>query len=215
MRTFATHTRTKPRTPVRTPRRRVPVISRAPATTLQRAEIRQILHGPHLQAKLTVGAPDDAYEREADRVADAVMRMPEPDERIQRMCPECEEQMQRQPADELEEEEVLSAKSLPGETPEVGDGVESQIHSLRGGGQPLPEATRSFFEPRFGESFAGVRVHDDSRAQTLARAVNARAFTVGQDIVFGGGQLEPDTAQGKKLLAHELTHVVQQTGGRG
>lgn len=78
---------------------------------------------------------------------------------------------------------------------------------------PLPEPTRAFFEPRFGESFAGVRIHDDARAQTLARAVNARAFTVGRDVVFGAGHLAPETPTGKRLLAHELTHVVQQTGG--
>lgn len=191
----------------------MPTISRTPATTLQRVAIRHILHGPRLQPKLTVGPPNDAYEREADRVADSVMRMPEPDERIQRMCPECEDELQRQPADELEEEEeMLAAKSLPGETPEVSDGVEARIQSMRGGGRPLPDATRSFFEPRFGESFAGVRVHDDARAQTLARAVNARAFTVGQDVVFGAGQLAPETPGGRRLLAHELTHVVQQTG---
>lgn len=213
MRTFATRTRTRSGTPATAPRRPVRVVSRAPATTLQRIAIRHILHGPRLQPKLTVGPANDAYEREADRVADAVMRMPESDERIQRMCPECEEEVQRQPADEEEEEELVAAKSLPGETPEVSDGVEARIQSLRGGGRPLPEPTRAFFEPRFGESFAGVRVHDDARAQTLARAVNARAFTVGQDVVFGAGQLAPETASGQRLLAHELTHVVQQSGG--
>jgi hypothetical protein len=215
MRTFATRSGKRSGTPATAPRRRLPVISRTSATTLRRAEIRHILHGLRLQPKLTLGAPDDAYEREADRVADSVMRMPEPEERIQRMCPECEEEMQRQPLEEEEEEEVVAAKSLPGEVPELGDGVEAGIQSLRGGGRPLPVDARAFFEPRFGESFAGVRVHDDARAQTLARAVHARAFTVGQDVVFGASQLAPETPSGRRLLAHELTHVVQQTGGGG
>ena len=217
MRVFTTPTKTRGTRRGSAIRRPVPVLRRSPAATIQRAEIRHILHGPRLQARLTVGPSNDVYEREADRVADAVMRMPEADERIQRMCPECEEEIQRQAADELEEEELraksLPGKAAPGETPEVSDPVEARIRSLRGGGRPLPEATRAFFEPRFGESFAGVRVHDDARAQTLARAVDARAFTVGRDVVFGAGQLAPETTSGKRLLAHELTHVVQQTGG--
>jgi len=101
MRTFATPTR-KP-SGARAPAlgRRIPVVSRAHDSTLRRTEIRHILHGPRLQPKLEVGAPDDAYEREADRVAEAVMRMPEPVARIQRMCPECEEEMRGQPAPRL------------------------------------------------------------------------------------------------------------------
>jgi hypothetical protein len=199
MRIFATPTRTCSTKRAPAPRRRWPVGSRTRSSMVQRAEIRHILHGSRLQAKLTVGAPGDAYEREADRVAAAVMRMPAPDEPIQRLCSECEE-------------ERVARKSPSGEAPRVVDGVEAKIQALRGGGRPLPDATRSFFEPRFGDSFAGVRIHDDSRAQTLARAVDARAFTLGPDIVFGAGQYAPDSAGGRQLLAHELTHVIQQRG---
>lgn len=77
-------------------------------------------------------------------------------------------------------------------------------------GQPLDSATRVYMEPRFGHDFSRVRVRNDARAAESARAVNAQAFTVGHDIVFGGGQYAPETATGKSLLAHELTHVVQQ-----
>ena len=82
---------------------------------------------------------------------------------------------------------------------------------LRSPGQPLDASARSFMEPRFGHDFSGVRVHADDRAATSARAVNALAYTVGRDVVFGAGQYAPGTIAGKRLLAHELTHVVQQS----
>jgi hypothetical protein len=84
---------------------------------------------------------------------------------------------------------------------------------LRSSGQPLDAATRSYFEPRFGQDFSHVRVHSDRRAAQSAYAVDALAYTVGQSIVFGAQQFEPRTSGGQKLLAHELTHVVQQSGG--
>lgn len=148
-----------------------------------------------IQAKLTVGQPGDIYEQEADRVADTVMRMPEP-------------AVQRQP--EEEEEEELQAKELPGQTSEVTPNLESHINAIRGGGQPLSESTRAFFEPRFGYDFSQVQVHTGTDADTLNHALNARAFTRGHDVVFGAGQYAPGTTAGRRLLAHELTHVVQQ-----
>lgn len=181
---------------------------------------------PVIQTKLKVGEPNDKFEQEADRVADEVMRMPEPDpinqpgadpsigQRIQRLCPECEEELHRQPIDEDEEEETLQAKENTGHTPpQVTSDLESSIQSLKGGGQPLPKSVRAFFEPRFGVDFSGVRAHTDGRAAQLAQAVKARAFTVGCDVVFGAGQYAPQTASGQRLLAHELIHVVQQQGG--
>jgi hypothetical protein len=86
------------------------------------------------------------------------------------------------------------------------------IDSLKGGGSPLPPAVRRDLEPRFGLSFGPVRVHTDARAARTAKAINARAFTIGKDVVFGPGQYSPGTATGKRLLAHELTHVAQQNG---
>jgi hypothetical protein len=86
------------------------------------------------------------------------------------------------------------------------------VRSLGEGGQPLDPLTRGFFEPRFRRNFQAVRVHDDGSAAYSARGINARAYTSGRHIVFGEGQYSPDSDAGKELLAHELTHVVQQTG---
>jgi hypothetical protein len=190
-----------------------------------RAEIRNILRTPRPQAKLTVGAPDDAFEREADRTADQVMRMPEPEvetssvpPRVQRMCAECEEETERQGvvqrmcADcEQERDGAIQAKEEPGETPEVPSGFAQHFAALHG--QELPAAERSFFEPRFGRDFANVRLHSGPAASELARSVQARAFTLGDAIVFGSGQYAPGTSDGRRLMAHELTHVVQQGAG--
>ncbi len=93
----------------------------------------------------------------------------------------------------------------------VASGVASDIQSFRGGGEPLPESARQFFEPRFGRDFSAVRVHADDRAAEAVRTVSGRAFTLGSDIVFGRGEYSPGSAEGRRLLAHELTHVVQQT----
>jgi hypothetical protein len=148
-----------------------------------------------IRAKLKIGQPRDIYEQEADRVADAVMRMPEP-------------QVQRQA--EEEEEEILQAKQMGNTTPEVANDLESQIQGIRGGGQPLPQSTRAFFEPRFGYDFSQVRVHTDAQAAESARAMNAQAYTIGNDVVFAQGQYAPGIFTGKRLLGHELTHVLQQ-----
>src|SRR5262249_20278147 len=99
------------------------------------------------------------------------------------------------------------------ETPEPGGGVPRIVHqSLRGAGQPLDTLTRTFFEPRFGRDFGGVRIHTDTTAARSAAAVNARAYTVGDEVVFAAGQYAPGTVEGRRLLAHELTHTIQQSG---
>jgi hypothetical protein len=90
--------------------------------------------------------------------------------------------------------------------------VERQVRSLRGGGRPLPPSERAFFEPRFGRDFGQVRVHTDGRAAEAARSVDALAFTLGRDVVFAPGRYRPGTGPGRRLLAHELTHVTQQDG---
>ena len=84
---------------------------------------------------------------------------------------------------------------------------------LRSSGQPLDAATRAFMEPRFGHDFSGVRVHTDASATESARAVSARAYTVGQDVVFGAGQYAPQSNAGRRLMAHELAHTIQQPTG--
>ena len=189
--------------------------------SLSNQTVQRLLRSRAIQAKLAVNKPPgDQYEQEADRVAEQVMRMPDPatategadasgrarGAHLQRMCSECEEELHRQPM----EEETLQAKEVAGRTPEVMPGVASQIDSMRGGGQPLPESVRAFFEPHFGHDFSQVRVHRDADAAASALAVNARAYTVGRDVMFGAGQYAPEMTAGRRLLAHELTHVVQQ-----
>jgi hypothetical protein len=181
---------------------------------------------PVLQTKLEVGAPNDRFEQEADRVADRVMRMAgaeptgqlDPDGKapdgIQRLCTECEEEVRRQPIEE--EEEQLQMQGRSGATPEIGPDLQVQISGLRGGGHALSPSLRGFFEPRFGHDFGHVRLHTDARATESAGALNAVAYTVGTHIVFGSGQFAAGTTAGRRLLAHELAHVVQQgKGGPG
>jgi len=174
-----------------------------------------------IQAKLTIGQPNDKYEQEADKIADQVMRMSDADVaqrvetgtvqpmHIQRLFPECkQETAQRQP--ENEEEEELQAKEIPGQIPTLAPNLESRINSLKGGGQPLDSATRSFFEPRFGHDFSHVRVHTDSSSADTAKSINARAFTLGNHVVMGTGEYQPNIQSGQRLLGHELTHMIQQ-----
>lgn len=183
-----------------------------------------------VQAKLLQRQTENEEEEEmlqakplADQITLLVQRQEEPPEEeeepvqaklkdggmIQRMCPGCEEEIaQRQP--EENEDEELQAKSKPGKSSEVTPATYAGIQSLRGGGQSMSASDRSFFEPRFGADFSGVRVHNDERAAIAAKSVNARAFTLGKDVVFGRGEYSPDSSSGKKLFAHELTHVVQQ-----
>ena len=119
--------------------------------------------------------------------------------------------IQRQVEDE-EEEEPLQTKKDMNTTPEVTKNLTSQIQAIQYGGQPLSKSERAYFEPRFGADFSQVRLHSDAQAAESARAVNAKAYTQGQDVVFGVGQYAPGTGEGRRLMAHELTHVVQQSG---
>jgi hypothetical protein len=159
-----------------------------------------------VQPKLAVGRADDPLEREADRVADQVMRMPDPAlsvapalPQISRKCAACEEEEQK-----LQKKEERTAEAVAGEAPA------SVREALRSAGQPLDDTTRAYFEPRFGRDFSGVRVHADAVARQSARDVNAHAYTVGHNIMFDAGRFAPGTHEGRLLLAHELTHVVQQ-----
>ncbi len=162
-----------------------------------------------LRSPLRVGAVDDPLEVEAERVADRVMRMPSSELVVRRCpggCPD-EEVLRRQPVDE-EEDELLRTPAdggAPGVVP--GEAVRS------GGGGGLPPGSLRFFEPRLGVDLSGVRVHHDGGAARLASSVNARAFTVGRDVFFGAGEWAPGTTRGDLLLAHELTHTIQQGGG--
>lgn len=181
--------------------------------------IQRLIKSETLPSNLKIGQPNDRYEQEADRVAEQVMRMPEP--KLQKQPIEEEEEIQAKPISdqisplvqrqpEEEEEEELQTKPAGGQVPYVSPSLQAQIRSLRGGGQPLSRSARNFFEPRFGHDFGQVRVHTDMEAVGSAQTINANAYTIGHDIVFGAGQYSLETVDGKRLLAHELTHVVQQ-----
>ena len=160
-----------------------------------------------IQKKLQVNTPGDTHEQQADRIAEQVIRMPEP--QLQRTCacgggcPKC----QNEPAahEHLHTEGVQANDMGEMATPPI-------VHEvLPSSTQPLALFAREFIEPRFGHDFSRVRVDAYSEAANAARAVQARAYTIGRDIVFGSGEYAPATAEGKRLLAHELTHVVQQS----
>lgn len=126
--------------------------------------------------------------------------------------------VQRQAEEEekkKDEEETVQTQRVSDQSPVVAPRFEASLNAIRSGGQPLPESARSFFEPRFGADFSQVHVHTDAAAADLARSVNAKAFTIGRDIVFNAGHYPPGGQEGRHLLAHELTHAVQQLGLEG
>ena len=208
--------------------------------TLGNHAVQRLIESGVIQAKLKIGRPNDKYEQEADHIAERVIRMPEPQLQRQSGCPDCpdREEIQTKPLDDQitpflqrqfgseeeeesiqpkliqrqkkEEEEPIQAKQANNQTPLVNSTIESGIQSLKGGGQPLPESTRTYFEPRFGTDFSQVRVHIDSRAALMNKELGARAFTNRQNIYFQSGQYHPNSIEGKRLLAHELVHVQQQ-----
>jgi len=164
-----------------------------------------------LQAKLVVGPSNDPLEQEADRVAAQVMRMPDTEPAVTAAQP----QLSRKCA-ACEEEDAEKLQTKPAGTSEAAaQAAPTIVHEvLRSPGQPLAAPARDFFEPRFGRDFSDVRVHADTQAAESARAVNALAYTVGRDIVFGQAAYDPRGLAGKSLLAHELAHVAQQGGSQ-
>lgn len=164
-----------------------------------------------VQTKLTVGQPNDVYEKEADAMADKVVRRkpifeskaalpPEDDGGIRRKCAECEK----------EEQQQVQKKGEDNGSSEAPTDIESRLQSSKGSGSPLPSQTRQHMESSFGADFSGVRVHTGSSAVQMSRDLGAQAFTHGSDIYFNSGKYNTDSSAGKTLMAHELTHVVQQ-----
>jgi hypothetical protein len=149
---------------------------------------------PTAQTRLALGSLSDPSEQEADRIARQVTSItpsPTPDARR---------------ADSFRAGPGVAAETTG--LPLVADSAVAD--SLRSSGRPLAPETRAFMEPRFGCDFSQVRVHADEKAAESARALDARAYTVGHDLVFAAGEYAPENAAGQVLLAHELTHVVQQ-----
>gem|GEM_PF-2674665 len=187
---------------------------------------------PRVQAKLTVGQPNDSYEQEADRVADQVVQrlaktdakaankeqLPEwqkspissvgGDEGLQMKCAAC--------AAEEESGHVQAKGNSVHRIPHGKGGVpaslniESQLNSSKGGGHPLANNTRTTMEAAIGADFSKVRVHTGSNAVQMSQALNAQAFTHGSDVYFNQGKYNPSATEGSRLLAHELVHTVQQ-----
>jgi hypothetical protein len=168
--------------------------------------------GAFFQPKLQVGATGDPYEHEADAVADRIMRMPEPE--VQRSCAACAAGGSPCPKCEEEEQGLPTIHRKAQSPSDAGMSVPDEFLSTLGPGLPLDRATRNFMEPRFGQSFGRVRVHTGTQAGRLAQGINASAFTIGSHVVFDEGQFAPDSTRGQQLLAHELTHTVQQSGAR-
>lgn len=174
---------------------------------------------------IRISSPADPFEREADAVADRVLTMPDPAR--SGALPSPQHRAGGGPA--LMPKGLLggTCESAPSAGPEEDEpvlakhegAVEAQPAAWRppreDGGSALPAPARGFFEPRLGHTFADVRVHTDSDAAGQARSINAAAFTVGNHIYVGAGRFAPATDSGRRLLAHELTHVVQQSSGRG
>ena len=179
-----------------------------------------------LQRKLTINQPGDMYEQEADRIADRVMRMADPaSESTSR------ESSSSRLANSILQRCSCGASSSSGEecqeckskathiqrssdSPSSSTEAPPKVHNvLQSPGRPLGAATRSFMEPRFNADFSDVRVHTDARASESAKEIGALAYTVGRDLVFAAGQYEPGVTAGQKLIAHELSHVIQQGQG--
>jgi hypothetical protein len=190
--------------------------------TFGNQQVQQMIKSNVLQAKLKVSQPNDPYEREADQVADQVMRMPSPkesyvpiknidDKKIDRKCKSCE----KEENEELKKIKINRKKKNDSSSLDshISDGNGKDFNDVTSKqGSPLDTSTREFMESRFGYDFGNVRIHTGEKASKSAQSVNALAYTIGNNIVFEGRYL-PKSKSGKKLLAHELTHVVQQEIG--
>ncbi|NMF62513.1 eCIS core domain-containing protein [Brasilonema octagenarum] len=163
-----------------------------------------------VQTKLTIGEPGDKYEQEADRVAAQIVK--------QINTPVSGQAGQNVQREEISEEEkdlqmkpMLQLKAAEGEMTATA-GLETAINQARGGGQPLADNVRKPMEQFLGADFSRVKVHTDTKADQLSRAIQARAFTTRQDVFFGKGEYNPASREGQKLIFHEVAHVAQQNG---
>lgn len=155
------------------------------------------------QAKLTIGQPNDQYEQEADRVAQNVVqrinaptsKSPQPDA------------VQRETEEELQTKPLLQRKPITGD---AAPDLESEIHRVKGKGQSLDTGLQRAMGEAMGADFSGVKVHTDARSDQMNQSIQAKAFTTGKDVFFKQGAYQPGNREGQELIAHELTHVVQQ-----
>lgn len=178
-----------------------------------------LLHSAGVRTRLAISQPDDPEELEAETTANSVMRAHDPsmagggcscsgddDE----MCDECMQAHGKRTTPSTAHTSVH--RSASGSAP-IGSLPPTIQQAVRSPGQPLDLASRSFFEPRFDHDFSSVRIHTDAAAAASAASIQAHAYTLGSDIVFAPGRHSPATTAGRTLIAHELTHVVQQKSG--
>jgi outer membrane protein OmpA-like peptidoglycan-associated protein len=199
-----------------------PGISRLRDKSAASSERYGMLNSVFLQMKLAINKPGDVFEQEADRIADAVMSSRIVGEagqaaasgtigngKVQRAC-KC-----GGACDDCRQKEDLVQRLSVGPTRNAGSAPQIVDDVLRSPGHALDNKTRGFMESRFGADFGGVRVHTDAKAAESAHKVDARAYTVRRDIVFGSGEYQPHTDSGRKILAHELSHTLQQGATKG
>lgn len=196
--------------------------SRAEVLALHRQmgnqQLQRLLARHRLQAKLKVGAAQDVYEQEADRIAAQVLAQPVPAPKITEVAqpagkdvPALATTITPLAVATASEAQVPQAKPIAATNSfEPGADFESRLNATRGGGTPLPTPTRTFMETRFGADFSNVRLHTGPTAAQLSHAVQAQAFTHGADIYLGAGHSDLTSPGGQRLLAHELTHTLQQ-----
>lgn len=165
---------------------------------------------PKIQAKLTIGEVGDKYEKEADKIATQVVKTinsPQTGQSVQQKPEEKEEGLQKKPLETIQRE---------GEKPVAGSApanFEGEINRAKGGGQPLAPDLQQKMGNAMGADFSGVKIHTDSQSDKLNRSIQAKAFTTGQDVFFRQGTYNPGSTSGQELIAHELTHVMQQNSG--
>ena len=194
------------RTLVRTPPAKTSQPQRARTVAYRPAPVATAWR-PMVQAKLRVGAVDDPLEREADRAADAVMGgagagalTPAIVPAAQRKCAACE----------AEDEAPIQRKCAACGANHGLGAATAAASAVASGGRPLSPDLRAYFEPRFGRPLGNVRLHDHPGARAAADGIGAQAFTVGNDIAFAGGAYAPQSHAGRRLIAHELAHTIQQ-----
>lgn len=166
---------------------------------------------PFIQPKVVVNELNDSHEQGFDSVTDKVMRKPKQNF-VQRKCDECEKYKQKLRRKPLNQNITSFIQTKSEGNIAVDNSIAHSVQSSKGGGSSLDTKTLSFMSSRLGNDFSDVKIHTDSEAIKLSRSLYAKAFTVGSDIYFNQGQYQPASTEGKQLLAHELTHVVQQKG---
>ncbi|HYJ38793.1 MAG TPA: DUF4157 domain-containing protein [Chitinophagaceae bacterium] len=194
------------------------------------------------QAKLQVNEPGDKFEQEADAVANNVVNSPQQnagniqrkkisgiqrlstskeaeltgtDEERMRMDKDIQrKEMPKEEEDEMKMGAAMQRKAEPGAGASASPQLSSRVEQSAGKGRTIPGKTLSHMQSSFGEDFSNVSIHTDQESIAMNKELGAQAFTHGRDIYFNSGKYNPENTEGKKLLAHELTHVVQQTSSK-